>query len=298
MSRLEQSRRQASARTRVCRPATTVRSVHGRHLPTRELVDPRAPTSPSGSRLRAKRCSVEAELCRRRGACVQDFALARPERVRAQPNDHLVGSLPRGGGGSGVVSWCVGESAANGDCSPTAESASQDTLIDRVAEQIASVGDQGCGWEAVLESWYRFLVEPAPWTDVVRQNCPFVGDTSELCVGPATDGAGNPLVDGELLSQRQRFLRADSVLLVVMLSDENDCSFSATGQSWRLSETRTPLPDGSGDVANRAYRASAACETNPNDPCCLSFIVRRRVAMLMASTGVGSLETGIPRRVS
>src|SRR5690606_26884337 len=53
-----------------------------------------------------------------------------------------------------------------------------------------------------------------------------------------------------------RFLRMDSLLAVIMLTDENDCSFKASGQSFMMLEN------------NRAYRASTQCESDPNDACC------------------------------
>ena len=35
---------------------------------------------------------------------------------------------------------------------------------------IAAVGEHGCGYEASLESWYRFLVDPEPPVEVVLFN--------------------------------------------------------------------------------------------------------------------------------
>ena len=64
--------------------------------------------------------------------------------------------------------------------------------------------------------------------------------------------------DETLLAQRKAFLRPDSLVAIVMLSDENDCSIRDDGVGWFVgSSNRMPL---STDV----------CETNPNDPCCRS----------------------------
>ena len=36
-------------------------------------------------------------------------------------------------------------------------------LIDNLTQMVAGAGEVGCGYEATLEAWYRFLVEPAPY---------------------------------------------------------------------------------------------------------------------------------------
>jgi hypothetical protein len=77
------------------------------------------------------------------------------------------------------------------------------------------------------------------------------------------------VVDEVVLAQRERFLRSDSLLAVVMLTDENDCSFKATGQSWRLSTTQRLDAQGKEQWVP-AYRGTAACASDPNDRCCVS----------------------------
>ena len=59
----------------------------------------------------------------------------------------------------------------------------------------------------------------------------------------------------------QRLLRPDSLLAIVMLTDENDCSITDQegSQGFLVSTTGSRLP-----------RASAACATDPNDRCCHS----------------------------
>src|SRR5690606_27503512 len=54
----------------------------------------------------------------------------------------------------------------------------------------------------------------------------------------------------------EEFMRMDSLLAVIMLTDENDCSFKASGQSFMMLEQ------------NAAFRSSSQCETDPNDACC------------------------------
>jgi hypothetical protein len=70
----------------------------------------------------------------------------------------------------------------------------------------------GCGYEAPLEAWYRFLVDPEP-PAVVKPSPQGIGGTAVV------EG-----IDTTLLAQRAAFLRPDSRLLIVMLTDEDDCS--------------------------------------------------------------------------
>ncbi len=189
------------------------------------------------------------------GASVECSATSGPE---AQSTDmaHLLGSLPRG--------QTAAPSATDGFLRWTKNS-NREQFISELGALVTQSGERGCGWEAPLESWVRFLVDPHPYTEVVRRPCS-AGDTKERCVGPATNSNGEQLVDTELLAQRSRFLRPDSLVAIIMLSDENDCSFRPSGQTWLLSQTRTEdrpyIP---------ALKATDACELEgPNSSCCHS----------------------------
>jgi len=162
---------------------------------------------------------------------------------------HTMGSLPRGGN-LGANAYGFLEWRPNGEVND---------LVTRFQDMVGAVGEGGCGWEASLESWYRFLVDPMPYRELVRTQC--AGGPAGGCVAPATDANGNVLLDDELLAQRRAFLRDDSLLAVIMLSDENDCSIQARGQYWVVAE---PNPD------QPMYRGSSACEANANDACCYS----------------------------
>ncbi|HVW30300.1 MAG TPA: hypothetical protein VHC69_33310 [Polyangiaceae bacterium] len=111
-----------------------------------------------------------------------------------------------------------------------------------------AVGEDGCGLESQLEGWYRFLVDPHPYASIQIQNCP--GTTNEPCAVPVGE-------DTNLEAQRAAFLRPDSLVAIIMLSDENDCSIRESGQYYYAARTDIILPHG-----------SAICATNPNDPCC------------------------------
>ncbi|MGC4064609.1 MAG: hypothetical protein QM784_08185 [Polyangiaceae bacterium] len=65
--------------------------------------------------------------------------------------------------------------------------------------------------------------------------------------------------DDVLLQQRKEFLRPDSLLAIVMLTDENDCSIKDSGPAWLMAGSKDNIKV-----------AAQICETNPNDPCCYS----------------------------
>lgn len=123
---------------------------------------------------------------------------------------------------------------------------SVDALTEQVLEHVRAVGTSGCGYEASLEAWYRFLVDPEPPEEVVRDA------NVSVAQGPSET----------LLEQRAAFLRPDSLVAVVMVTDENDCSILDHGQGWIV-----------GLQAQGTFhmpRATSACETDPNSPCCFS----------------------------
>ena len=88
-----------------------------------------------------------------------------------------------------------------------------------MASTVQAAGDSGCGYESALEGWYRFLVDPEPPAGVVVPQ----GSKQSTVTGTSA----------EVLAQRKAFLRSDSVLAIVMLSDENDCSIVDQGLSAR-----------------------------------------------------------------
>jgi hypothetical protein len=109
-----------------------------------------------------------------------------------------------------------------------------------------AVGGMGCGFESQLESVYRFLVDPNPYGSIQIHDCP---NANVPCAYPTG-------TDQTLLAQRAAFLRPDSLVAIIMLTDENDCSIRESGQGYYAAQN-AKLP-----------RGSSICATNPNDPCC------------------------------
>ncbi|HET7543306.1 MAG TPA: hypothetical protein VFK05_25710 [Polyangiaceae bacterium] len=110
-------------------------------------------------------------------------------------------------------------------------------------QTIVNAGESGCGYEAPLEAMYRFLVDPEPPSSVEKVN------------GVSTPTA----VNDALLAQRKAFLRPDSAVAIVILSDENDCSIRDDSVGWFVGSQTLRMP-----------RSTTACDSNPNDPCCRS----------------------------
>ena len=108
---------------------------------------------------------------------------------------------------------------------------------------VTGVGEFGCGFEAPLEAAYRFLADPEPWLSFPNPGQP--------------DG-----VDQTIIDQRAAFLRPDSLVAVILLTDENDCSLQANGLG-----AFAALPDGTNMPKPRAE-----CATNIDDKCCASCI--------------------------
>jgi len=133
--------------------------------------------------------------------------------------------------------------------SPPGEGDSEKLLND-FTDIVLGVGQIGCGYEAQLESWYRFLADPNP-PEAITLNA------SAEIVLQGTDNV--------LLQQRKDFLRPDSMLVVVSLTDENDCSIKEEGQYYFAAQQKT----GSG-APFHLPAARAICETDPANECCVS----------------------------
>jgi hypothetical protein len=125
---------------------------------------------------------------------------------------------------------------------------------------VRGVGESGCGLEAQLESAYRFLVQPDPWQKVT------VDDSSQAKLTG---------VDATVLAQRAAFLRPDSLVIVLLVTDEDDSNvdpLSLGGQGWAFAANQFPgstvfRPDGK---STTAPRATSACKTNAGSPDCTS----------------------------
>lgn len=161
---------------------------------------------------------------------------------------HLLARSPVGGAvdtyqGQGFLAWDPGQAL-----SPPGD-ANEGALLGKLDQMVRGVGLGGCGFEAPLESVYRFLVDPQPYANL-----------------PILDGKAVPQgTDDVLLQQRADFVRPDSAVVVILVTDENDCSTREGGQYFLA---------GQGAASNgtpfHLPRARSECANDPNDPCCAS----------------------------
>ncbi|WP_437739456.1 hypothetical protein WMF39_27415 [Sorangium sp. So ce1504] len=161
-------------------------------------------------------------------------------RLLARSNETSENDLPTYQDKGFLVWDPTGSHVPAGDSDPVA-------LAEKLSDIVQGVGQAGCGFEAPLESFYRFLVDPEPY--------------ETISVSPTTENIVLGGLDTKLLAQRKAFLRPDSLLLIVMLSDENDCSIRDEGKNYLVAEAGAGF---------RLWRPRSECATDPNDPCCRS----------------------------
>ncbi|MCL2777056.1 MAG: hypothetical protein FWD73_03560 [Polyangiaceae bacterium] len=154
---------------------------------------------------------------------------------------------------------------------PVPAIANFDTLQSDFQSIVAADGQAGCAFESQIESVYHFLVQPDPWTTIITTN--FGGSLQADLGGPEN-------IDAILLKQRSDFLRSDSLVAVIMLTDEDDSSvdplsFGGTGFQFMnfnfagSTVTRDPSATTTGTTAPRATNA---CATDPASPNCMSCL--------------------------
>ncbi|MGA7122055.1 MAG: hypothetical protein WBY94_18250, partial [Polyangiaceae bacterium] len=128
------------------------------------------------------------------------------------------------------------------------------TLIGDFTAMISGVQEQGCGFEAQNEAWYRFLVQPDPFASIQ--------------IDPKSNAASEQGYDTVILQQRKAFLRPDSLLAIIVVTDENEevaNPLSVGGEGY--------LYEGNGwpnSPTDFAPEGTIECKTNPLDPKCTS----------------------------
>jgi hypothetical protein len=156
----------------------------------------------------------------------------------------LEGAPPASELPGGFLSWDPVGTAKNPGGQPGISDAG--ALGTSFTSMVTGAGEIGCGYEASLEAWYRFLIDPEPYESVVVPE----GQQQAQPVG----------VDGVLLDQRAQFLRPDSLVAIIMLTDENDCSILDWGHGHYAA----------GSTAGALPRSTSICDQDPNDECCMA----------------------------
>jgi hypothetical protein len=130
------------------------------------------------------------------------------------------------------------------------------TLIGAFQDMLVGVHERGCGYEAQLESWYRFLIEPNPYSSISYSSDGV----------PVVSYVG---VDATILQQRAAFLRPDSAVAVIVVTDENQQvvdPLQLSGTAWAFENATFPGSPGWPNYG--ATEGTKVCQTNPLDPDC------------------------------
>jgi hypothetical protein len=139
------------------------------------------------------------------------------------------------------------------------------TLVSDFTTLVEGVHEHGCGFEAQNEAWYRFLVQPDPFTSITVSGSP-----------PRATLGG---IDTTILQQRHDFLRSDSLLTIIVVTDENEAAadpLAIGGEGWAFDSSQFP---NSPTATQTAPQGTIECDqldpanpltTGPNDPNCES----------------------------
>ncbi len=196
--------------------------------------------------------------------------------------DPVDAAEPLDGTGGDFLAWLPSSNPKNAgrpapDVTAYTDASQQASLVADFQSLVEGVQEYGCGLEAQLESWYRFLVQPDPWDQITLD--PSSGNP------PKAQLVG---IDTTLLKQRHDFLRDDSLVAVIMVTDEEDSwsdPLSVGGRGWVArtqaypgspTGAQAPLPTHEcGTVQNGVFVPSSPVvgqesTTGPNDPNCTS----------------------------
>jgi len=177
---------------------------------------------------------------------------------------------PTDGNGGNFLAWLPASDTKNQGKTPpnvTAYSDGQETQLETDFKSLVQgVQQHGCGLEAQLESWYRFLVQPDPYDSIQLSS-----DNP-----PRASLSG---VDATLLKMRHDFLRPDSLVAIIQLTDEED-SWSDPlwlgGYGWTSRTNAFPGGPGSGAGPRGTTECDQPEDINnpttwgPNNPDCTS----------------------------
>ena len=182
---------------------------------------------------------------------------------RTMGGSSVANANPVSGGGGNFLAWLPSSDPHNaGAPAPNVTpytNGQAAPLVSDFQSLVQGSGEQGCGLEAQLESWYRFLIQPDPYASITLSN--------DAIPRAQLDG-----VDTTVLKMRHDFLRPDSLVAIIQLTDEED-SWSdplwAGGYGW-VARTFDVPPNGRGLGA--AARGTSECDApnGSNDPDCVS----------------------------
>jgi len=178
------------------------------------------------------------------------------------PEGAVAAAAPIDGLGGNFLAWAPG---ATEKPNVTLEP-SETQLVTDFSSLVGGVQEHGCGLEAQLESWYHFLVQPEPYDAIVLSSS-----------SPPQASLEN--VDTAVLKQRHDFLRPDSLVVIVQITDEEDSWSDPSwlgGYGWTVRTNNFPGGPGQGvgprgtTECEQAVDPNNAQTTGPNNPDCVS----------------------------
>jgi hypothetical protein len=168
---------------------------------------------------------------------------------------------------------------------PTPAVVSAVQLVSDFTSLLEGVHEHGCGFEAQNEAWYRFLVQPDPFANIN------MGSNVATFSG----------IDETIIQQRADFLRPDSLVAVIVLTDENeeaDDPLTVSGQGWAFDQESFPgSPSGGGapegTIECQQIDPNNPLTTGPNDPKCRSCALISPAASNFATECPNNGTTGM-----
>jgi hypothetical protein len=162
---------------------------------------------------------------------------------------------------SNFLSWYPMVAANTGQPTLPPAVTAQATLVSDFATLVEGVHEHGCGFEAQNEAWYRFLVQPDPFGSITKVQ------TQAQLTG----------LDAVVLQQRHDFLRPDSLLAIIVVTDENEEAadpLSIGAQGWAFDNQNFPgSPNGAspqGTTDCLSFDPNNPTTTGPNSSSCTS----------------------------
>jgi hypothetical protein len=180
-------------------------------------------------------------------------------------------------GTSFYLNWFPAGNAKNAGKTPSAGAppiSSPSQLTQDFTALIQGVGNYGCGIESQLESWYRFLVQPDPYASL-------------SVVGGHAQWNG---VDTTILQQRANFLRPDSLVAIIDMTDENDSEIDVralNGQGYAFMAQTFDPPRGTVGCAENAT-SSGLTDSMSCDSCAFASNASSDVSCQMGAYSSGN----------
>ncbi len=193
---------------------------------------------------------------------------------RTKPNGGGEGTInnakPVDGNGGNFLAWLPASEPKNqGKPAPNVTPEPSVTQLQTDFQSlVVGVQEYGCGLEAQLESWYRFLVQPDPWDDIPKS----AGGSAAVTLNG---------IDAKLLKQRKDFLRDDSIVAIIMVTDEEDSwsdPLALGGRGWVTRTNKFPtvqqnapgtMPRGTSEC-NEPIDVNNPTTTGPSNKDCTS----------------------------